>query len=362
MTRNKKRVLKRKQIRKQIKKNTNNKPSSEQQSRENEMLKVMLSRPQQIIPGQTQANDKIPIMRTKKGHENEQKKRTNGELMWKMDENGNYEYDYSKSKLKVQAKELADKRTELNERKIELEATQSQIESFNNIQKSLNQTKNDIDITTVELAAMKGYIDSSDYKRKLEDIQAQKQLVEAAKKKQEGEKFVYESKKKMAEIQAAGTVAYNFDPENLSPEANQAQLKTYTDLYMKALSTNLNAVQDLINANAERAAKLDTVMAKYYEIIERYPEDQRERVGNNISKLIYEKTEHQLPQNLGDFDTHNLNTANDFLNVIGSYAHEMLITPSQRDLFMNSEVFKNFKWDTTGHDLGSVFNSANSDE
>ena len=59
MTRNKKRVLKRKQIRKQIKKNTNNKPSSEQQSRENEMLKVMLSRPQQIIPGQTQANDKI---------------------------------------------------------------------------------------------------------------------------------------------------------------------------------------------------------------------------------------------------------------------------------------------------------------
>ena len=61
MTRNKKRVIKRRQIKKKIKRNanSNNKTTSEQQSRQNEMLKVMLSKPPQIIPGQTQANDKM---------------------------------------------------------------------------------------------------------------------------------------------------------------------------------------------------------------------------------------------------------------------------------------------------------------
>ena len=61
MTRNKKRILKKKQVKKQIKKKpvTNNKPTSDQQSRQNEMLKVMLSKQPQIIPGQTQTNDKM---------------------------------------------------------------------------------------------------------------------------------------------------------------------------------------------------------------------------------------------------------------------------------------------------------------
>ena len=50
MTRNKKRILKKKQVKKQIKKKpvTNNKPTSDQQSRQNEMLKVMLSKQPQI--------------------------------------------------------------------------------------------------------------------------------------------------------------------------------------------------------------------------------------------------------------------------------------------------------------------------
>ena len=65
MARLKKHIRKKKAIiRKQIKRTNNrnqshNTKTAEQQSRDNEMLKVMLGRPQQIIPGQTQQNDKL---------------------------------------------------------------------------------------------------------------------------------------------------------------------------------------------------------------------------------------------------------------------------------------------------------------
>ena len=59
MGRFKKRVQKKKAVKKVVhRKQTEQKKTPEQQARENEMLKMMLGRQQQIIPGQTQQNDK----------------------------------------------------------------------------------------------------------------------------------------------------------------------------------------------------------------------------------------------------------------------------------------------------------------
>ena len=65
MAKLKKRVHKKKAVIKKRVHRTNNHnqshnaKTSEQQSRDNEMLKVMLGRPQQVIPGQVQQNDKL---------------------------------------------------------------------------------------------------------------------------------------------------------------------------------------------------------------------------------------------------------------------------------------------------------------
>ena len=60
MGRFKKRVQKKKAVKKVVhRKQTEQKKTPEQQARENEMLKMMLGRQQQIIPGQTQQNDKL---------------------------------------------------------------------------------------------------------------------------------------------------------------------------------------------------------------------------------------------------------------------------------------------------------------
>ena len=61
MAKLKKRIRRKVAVRRHIKRNNNNQQTktSEQRSRENEMLKVMLGRPQQIIPGQTEKNDNL---------------------------------------------------------------------------------------------------------------------------------------------------------------------------------------------------------------------------------------------------------------------------------------------------------------
>jgi len=306
MGRLKKRVQRRlkKQVKQSIKKPKTLTKTPEQQAKENEMIKVMLSRQPQIIAGQAQKNDKLQeqldlqknvMIAKQKEFQNQQDllkqykaemdkmkseinqakaKRVNEEKINKEKEKGNREKEKEVRQLEKEEKrgqqlddkneELEERRREFNEktkegehrkRMTEMEGEERELrrkiaENEKQIREdtlySEYKTKRDeLEILNAQVASQEQILNSPEYKnRKDELIKTNKELFEAREKKRFNDLLrERQQEKEILEAESEGQKQYLDELKKTVPQKDSIFYETATEQNQKQLAKEVVALQ-----------------------------------------------------------------------------------------------------------------------
>ena len=238
MAKLKKRVHKKKTTIKKAFKRTNNHNQShntktaEQQSRDNEMLKVMLGRPQQIIPGQTQQNDKLQ----------QQIDTANRTLNNVIQENNSLKDQYRRI-TEQQDEHLRERRQIKSDIKMNEKLRAENERQFNEmeaLEKRRGDLENAIRVFEERKATLKGETEIGGINKQIEEYKIQQRKIEeqynALKAEMERNKLYnqleevkHDVKNKATELQALKNIMASAEYKN----PNEALIRAYTDKLLK---------------------------------------------------------------------------------------------------------------------------------
>lgn len=224
-------------IKKAIKRTNNHNQShhtktAEQQSRDNEMLKVMLGRPQQIIPGQTQQNDKLQ----------QQIDTANRTLNNVIQENNSLKDQYRRI-TEQQDEHLRERRQIKSDIKMNEKLRAENERQFNEmeaLEKRRGDLENAIRVFEERKATLKGETEIGGINKQIEEYKIQQRKIEeqynALKAEMERNKVYnqleevkHDVKNKATELQALKNIMASAEYKN----PNEALIRAYTDKLLK---------------------------------------------------------------------------------------------------------------------------------
>ena len=270
MARLKKHIRKKKAIiKKQIKRTNNrnqshNTKTAEQQSRDNEMLKVMLGRPQQIIPGQTQQNDKLQ----------QQIDTANRTLNNVIQENNSLKDQYRRI-TEQQDEHLRERRQIKSDIKMNEKLRAENERQFNEmeaLEKRRGDLENAIRVFEERKATLKGETEIGGINKQIEEYKIQQRKIEeqynALKAEMERNKVYnqleevkHDVKNKATELQALKNIMASAEYKN----PNEALIRAYTDKLLKERELEhqrqINEIKNNIaNTEAQKQAYVNYII------------------------------------------------------------------------------------------------------
>ena len=150
-----------------------------------------------------------------------------------------------------------------------------------------------------------------------------------------------EVQKKITTLQAQIDVRQTYDPENINPDAIQAQMNEYASQIgasLEAINRNQQARIAHEKLKLQLKNDLDTVLARYSN------SGARQAANENLIKLIANKTGEKLPDDMMDYDSANMEKGIDFINMIGKLTPDLLLDSEMLEGFVRGDEFKNFEW------------------
>ena len=150
-----------------------------------------------------------------------------------------------------------------------------------------------------------------------------------------------EVQKKITTLQAQIDVRQTYDPENINPDAIQAQMNEYASQIgasLEAINRNQQARIAHEKLKLQLKNDLDTVLARYSN------SGARQAANENLIKLIANKTSEKLPDDMMDYDSANMEKGIDFINMIGKLTPDLLLDSEMLEGFVRGDEFKNFEW------------------
>jgi len=269
---------------------SHNAKTSEQQSRDNEMLKVMLGRPQQIIPGQTQQNDKLQ----------QQIDTANKALNDIIQDNNSLKDQYRRIK-EQQQEHLRERRQTTADIRTEEKMLDEDERHFHDMEK-LGERREELENRKRELekrkATVKGETELGEINAQIEDIKhRERELDDEIKAKNDEkdrnraynmlEEVKREYEHKVAELQSLKNTMASAEYKN----PNEALMQAYTNKLLKEREIKhkrqIMEIQDEIaDANAQAQA-----YKNYVEQIEKPTAKllRTEHKGTAKEKKVYEK-------------------------------------------------------------------------
>lgn len=200
-----------------------------------------------------------------------------------------------------------------------------------------------------ELKIINKYRDSPDYKQKLIEIEHERNRVLKERERNDLFEKQLETKKRIDEMQARINMKKTFDPYNFDTATVAAQIDELTTNAEHVLTEQSKAMDVTVNRN-RRIRDIENYMDK---IAENYKNDNdKQKAFNNVLNLISLKTDGKLTQSINDYNLSNLTKASEFINMLSNVSPEILINEDQYERFLQTDDYKNFKWDTLETNTG----------
>lgn len=287
------------------------------------------------------AGRKIHVL-TKSG---EWAKNTNGkDWLYEKDKDGNFKINPDDNMLNDYRKQLAEQLRNKQESEIELQKYNMMIDNANKTIKETNKAIIEAENEAESLKQMRKYYESRPFNDKLKIVEQQKQLTNDLEAKNENMKKQIELQKRIQEMEARGKVLAQFDPNNMSPDAIQAQMSEYVEQISRTQDDMITKQRQQL----EKSRMLNDWNEVHDNIINRYEnQEAKNHAHNNLFELIERKTEGKLTDDMTDWDAVNLGRAIEFANMINRFDPELLINTEKLDGFVNDKEFNEFKWDIT---------------
>lgn len=287
------------------------------------------------------AGRKIHVL-TKSG---EWAKNTNGkDWLYEKDKDGNFKINPDDNMLNDYRKQLAEQLRNKQESEIELQKYNMMIDNANKTIKETNKAIIEAENEAESLKQMRKYYESRPFNDKLKIVEQQKQLTNDLEAKNENMKKQIELQKRIQEMEARGKVLAQFDPNNMSPDAIQAQMSEYVEQISRTQDDMITKQRQQL----DKSRMLNDWNEVHDNIINRYEnQEAKNHAHNNLFELIERKTEGKLTDDMVDWDAVNLGRAIEFANMINRFDPELLINTEKLDGFVNDKEFNDFKWDIT---------------
>ena len=282
------------------------------------------------------AGRKIHVL-TKSG---EWAKNTNGkDWLYEKDKDGNFKINPDDNMLNDYRKQLAEQLRNKQESEIELQKYNMMIDYANKTKKETNKAIIEAENEAESLKQMRKYYESRPFNDKLKIVEQQKQLTNDLEAKNENMKKQIELQKRIQEMEARGKVLAQFDPNNMSPDAIQAQMSEYVEQISRTQDDMITKQRQQL----EKSRMLNDWNEVHDNIINRYEnQEAKNHAHNNLFELIERKTEGKLTDDMTDWDAVNLGRAIEFANMINRFDPELLINTEKLDGFVNDKEFNEF--------------------
>ncbi len=279
---------------------------------------------------------KIPVL----DENGNQMRKNDGTPIYKLNNDGTYELDKSKALLAIREKTLAESRSKLALVSLERDTALARVEAANELIKDATMADIESDKSAQELKAAKKYFESNDFKNMMNRAANAQEAVVQKQAQNESMKQNIAASKQLAELDARKRVLETFDPSASNPEAVQAQIGEYIKQVNNEWDGNIQVTQQQLEHNRAR----DVLFERLNKTLEKYDEGWRGGANENLMRLIMEKTQGKLPEDIMDWDYDNTIKASDFVNFISKLNPNLLTDNEIRDSFIDSDDFRNFDW------------------
>lgn len=238
-------------------------------------------------------------------------------------------------------KQLAEQLLQNQKAKAENERLKEEIEMRENLHKQVKKLKWENDTVEKENETLNKYVESKDYKSKINLIETEKQLEEQRKTQLDFQKQSIQAKRKIQQLEAQLEIGEQYDPTKTDLAGVQAQIQELSKIGNETFENNNTIIQNNINLNKQKAA----YDAAYDNLLNRYDNKKdKDSATNNLMLLMEEKIGSKLPKNTNDWDIKNLERATAFTEMIGKLTPDLLLKPDMLNDFVKGEEFNNFNW------------------
>ena len=245
-----------------------------------------------------------------------------------------------KSKAQIYTEQRAVQMKTKEEAQIELDRLKAEQENNKKMAYDITRTSIEVNNMQNEVNRLKAYQESGPYLDQLMAREKAKKAVEVKQQQIQHEKNMIETNKKMKALEAQSQVAAEFDPLQADVAGVQTQIKELGDNVVGILNNHLANIENSKQLDVQRADMRSTLES----VLDRYNADDRTTANVNILRLIKNKTNNNLPDDIGEFSLYDMQRATEFMNLLGTRDPDLLTTPDKLDKFTNEDTFKNFEW------------------
>ena len=140
------------------------------------------------------------------------------------------------------------------------------------------------------------------------------------------------------EVQAQ--IASELDPLSLNVEQVQTQMSELSSHVQDQISSQLADIK----AGRQLYQQKQTMHSTLDSILDKYSGSDRETANRNILKLISDKTNEKLKNDLDDYSLYHLQRVTEFMSMIGERDDDLLLNPEKLEAFEQDDTYKNFDW------------------
>ena len=244
------------------------------------------------------------------------------------------------SKADLHTQELAEQVKAQETAEIELQRLKLETDNYKQLSQDTVRARISNENTQKELQRMKQYQESDEYLPQLRNTELMKKEIELKEIANRIERDKLESDKKMKRMEVQAQIASELDPLSLNVEQVQTQMSELSSHVQDQISSQLADIK----AGRQLYQQKQTMHSTLDSILDKYSGSDRETANRNILKLISDKTNEKLKNDLDDYSLYHLQRVTEFMSMIGERDDDLLLNPEKLEAFEQDDTYKNFDW------------------